>query len=284
VDSRKGPAAETPRRPRVKDPELPDEVSIGQLDREVRAQLRGLSKEHAERVGRHLVMAGSMLDIDPELAYQHSQAAVRHASRIDVVREAAGICAYHTGRYAEALSELRTARRLSGSSAHLAIMADAERGLGRPEKALELANSPEAEKLKGEQLVEFAMVQSGARCDLGQFDAALSELNRLPAQTGELRLRVLAAKASVLEQAGRSAEAERLLAGINPADLERATGYDDSDVVVFDTEEPEDDPGDGIAGSGGDVRGRNNSSDRWDYGGREKATLAGRGAARGPSR
>jgi len=179
-------------------------------------------------------MAGSLLDLDPELAYQHAQAAVRHASRIDVVREAAGIAAYRTGRYAEALSELRTARRLSGSSQHLAIMADAERGLGRPEKAIELANSEDAKGLDPIAKVELAIVESGARCDLAQWDAALAALDRLPKLSGDERLRVLAARAGVLEAAGRESEAAEILAAIDPADLARINGESDQDVVVFD--------------------------------------------------
>jgi len=216
--------------------------------------LRGLSKEHAERVGRHLVMVGSLLDINPELAYQHAQAAVRHASRIDVVREAAGLAAYRTGRYAEALSELRTARRLSGSSEHLAVMADAERGLGRPEKAIELANSPDAAKLDTEAKVELAIVASGARSDLEQWDAALATLDALPKLSGDLQLRVLAARAGVLEACGRADEAAKIIAAIPPDALARISGEADPDVVVFDAFSDDDggaDAADSDAGAAG---------------------------------
>ncbi|WP_246246263.1 hypothetical protein [Isoptericola sediminis] len=209
------------------------------LDKEARARLRGLSKENAERVGAHLVMAGRLLDADPELAYAHAQAAVRRAGRIDVVREAAGIAAYRTGRYAEALRELRTVRRLNGSSEHLPLMADAERGLGRPERAIALAGSEEARTLDAEARTELAIVVSGARTDLGEHDAALVVLDRIPAseRRGDLGLRVLQARAVALEAAGRSDEAATVLAGVDPAALERAIGAaatPDEDVVVFD--------------------------------------------------
>lgn len=243
--SRQKPPVQTPRRQRGRDPELPDEVQIGQLDREVRGRLRALSKEHAELVGRHLVMTGYLLDIDPELAYLHAQAAVRHASRIDVVREAAGIAAYRTGRYGEALSELRTARRLSGSSQHLAVMADAERGLGRPEKAIELGDSPEAKDLDLTAKAELAIVVSGARCDLQQWDAALATLDRLPDLTGDLQLRVLSARSDVLAAAGRKEEAARIVAAIDPKDLARISGLGDPDVMVFDAFEDESEAEDG---------------------------------------
>ena len=213
-----------------------------QLSREVRGRLRGLTKENAERIGLHLVMAGRLLDVDPERAYEHAQAAVRRGGRVDVVREAAGIAAYRTGRYAEALRELRTVRRLNGSSEHLPLMADAERGLGRPERALALAASDEARTLDAEGRTELAIVVSGARSDLGEHDAALSVLDRIPAaeRQGDLGLRVLQARAAALEAAGRTSEAAALLADVDPEALERAAGAaQDDDVVVYDTYDEE---------------------------------------------
>jgi tetratricopeptide (TPR) repeat protein len=161
---------------------------------------------------------------------------VRRGGRIDVVREAAGIAAYRTGRFAEALRELRTVRRLNGSSEHLAIMADAERGLGRPERAIALAATPEADTLDPYSKVELAIVVSGARSDLGEHDAALLALDKLPTLKGDLALRVLQARAAALEAAGRTDEAEALLADIDPEDLERAAGNaePEDEVVVYD--------------------------------------------------
>ncbi|MCL1799902.1 MAG: hypothetical protein FWG25_00860 [Promicromonosporaceae bacterium] len=200
-----------------------------------------MSKEHAEHVGKLLIMSGRFLDYEPELAYQYAQEALRRASRIDVVREAAGIAAYVTERYSEALRELRTVRRLTGSSEHLPLMADAERGLGRPEKALELVNSPEAETLTKLQKIELAMVAAGARADLGQFDAALATLDRLPRLEGDTALRVLIARATVLQAAGRDEEAKELLSDFDANDLDRAAGNIPDEVTVFDLLEDADD-------------------------------------------
>ncbi|MDR0481975.1 MAG: hypothetical protein LBH13_02265 [Cellulomonadaceae bacterium] len=212
-----------------------------ELDKPARERLRGLSKENAEIVGAHLVMAGRLLDRDPELAWKHTQVAVRRAGRVDVVREAAGIAAYRTGRYTEALRELRTARRLNGSSEHLPLMADCERGLGRPSKALELAASPEARTLTREGRVELALVVAGARVDMGDLDTALAIFDRLPQQSGDLALRVIQAHAGVLEAAERFDEAAALLTGIDEDDLERAAGNDlpDEDIEIFDTVDEE---------------------------------------------
>jgi hypothetical protein len=129
------------------EPALPDEVTGSELDRAVRAELSSLATLNSTAVSRHLVMAGRLLDEDPELAYRHAIAARDRAGRVGAVREAAGIAAYVTGRYAEALAELRAARRMSGDQSTLPMMADCERGLGRPAKALELAGSPDVAKL-----------------------------------------------------------------------------------------------------------------------------------------
>src|SRR5690606_8553181 len=154
--------------PRPVAPEIPEDVVAADLDRAARSRLRTLSRDNADGVARHLVMAGRLLDEDPELAYLHAQAAVRRAGRVDVVREAAGITAYRTGRYAEALRELRTVRRLNGSDEHLPLMADCERGLGRPERAIALSQEDAARGLPAELQVELGIVVSGARVDLGE--------------------------------------------------------------------------------------------------------------------
>jgi len=234
---------------RVPGPELPEDISFSMLDRDVRARLRTLSKDNAEIVGLHLVMTGRLIDEDPELAYQHAQAAARRGGRVDVVREAAGLTAYRTGRFAEALRELRTVRRLNGSSEHLAVMADCERGRGRPERAIALAQSPEAEQLDDVAKVELAMVVSGARLDLGDVDGALASLSgfRVGGQT-LLAARVAQAKAEALRAAGREQDAEAATAGFSAALLARASGVvEDEDVLLYDLEEDEDsDDGDAL--------------------------------------
>ncbi|WP_235835699.1 MULTISPECIES: hypothetical protein [Arthrobacter] len=121
-------------------------------------------------------MAGRLIDIDPELSFQHALAASRRGGRLSAVREAVGLTAYAAGHYGEALREFRTYRRISGSNVHLPLMADCERGLGRPDRALDVVRSPEAQDLDAPGKVELAIVASGARTDLGQLDAAVAEL------------------------------------------------------------------------------------------------------------
>lgn len=229
------PERRAPRPDRPDEPPIADDVSWNDLDRTARARLRTLSKANAERVGAHLVMAGRLLDDDPEAAYQHAQAAVRRAGRVDVVREAAALAAYATGRYAEALRELRTVRRLSGVDAHRAIEADCERGLGRPERALALVAEAPAD-LEVEDRVELAIVASGARLDLGEPEAALSVLERaaaLPAGP-ETRARIEEATHAVLVALGRAEPEPEEAEDQAASGDETLDAADDGDVVEID--------------------------------------------------
>lgn len=191
-------------------PELPADVSGAELDRAVSAQLKGLPDKLAARVARHLVAAGQLLDDDPETAYRHTVAARARAPRLAVVREAAGEAAYAAGHYAEALAELRAAKRMNGATAYLPIMADCHRALGNPEQALKLAKSPSVSGFSAEAKAEMTIVEAGARRDLGQLDAALRILELAPLanksrQAWVVRLRY--AYADTLEAAGRDQDA-----------------------------------------------------------------------------
>lgn len=187
-------------------PPLSDEITGNELDRNVAAQLRGLPERLAARVARHLVAAGQLIDEDPETAYQHTVAARARASRIAVVREAAGEAAYAAGHFSEALAELRAAKRMNGAPDYLHVMADCERALGRPERALELAKSPSVGKLPRSLQVEMLIVEAGARFDLGEVDGALRTLENGPLRTDsreEWAVRLRYAYADLLLQAGR---------------------------------------------------------------------------------
>lgn len=164
---------------RLSEPDLPDDIDVSVLDPAVLQDLRGLAKDNADRVAKHLIMAAEVLEDDPQLALRHARAAKNRAGRVGVVRETTGVVAYHAGEWKEALSELRAARRISGGPGLIAVMADAERGLGRPEKALELGRSAEASQLSAEDRIELTIVMAGARHDLGQHESALATLERL---------------------------------------------------------------------------------------------------------
>ncbi|GAA1568569.1 hypothetical protein GCM10009678_59160 [Actinomadura kijaniata] len=217
-----------------------------ELDADARAELRGLPKDLAARVARHLVMAGRMAEEDPELAYKHAKAARRLASRVGIVREAAGLAAYHAGEWADALAELRAARRLStAEDAYLPIMADAERGLGRPERALDLIKSAEADRLDQMGRVELRIVESGVRRDLGQLDAAVVTLQIPELRDRRLRpwsARLFYAYADALVEAGREEEASdwfaRAAAADRDGETDAAERYAELEgLEILDTEE-----------------------------------------------
>jgi tetratricopeptide (TPR) repeat protein len=165
-----------PRRPRVTEPALPADIDPRELDRGVRSGLRSLPQDLAEKIASHLVAAGRLIDDDPEAAAAHTAYARGLAPRLAVVREAAGVAAYRNGDYAAALSELRVVRRMTGDPSYLPMMADCERGLGRPERAIALAAEPDVSKLAPAERVEMAIVASGARRDRGEAKAAVVAL------------------------------------------------------------------------------------------------------------
>lgn len=169
-----------------------------------------MPKGLSEIVAKHLVMAGRLIDADAEQAYKHASAAVRHAARIAVAREALALAAYATERYDEALAEIRTYRRLSGSDAYIAVAADCERGRGQPRKAIELARSPRATAADQATRIELLIVAAGARRDLGQHDAAVVSLQVPALRTRDREpwvARLKYAYADALLGAGRSDEA-----------------------------------------------------------------------------
>lgn len=215
---------------------------------DARVALRTLPKELAAKVARHLVMAGRLAEEEPEQSYRHAKAARRLASRVGIVREAAGIAAYHAGEWAEALAELRAARRLgAGDDSYLPLMADCERGLGRPERALDLIKSPEAAKLDPMGRVELRIVESGVRRDLGQTDAAVVTLQIPELRDRRLRpwsMRLFYAYADALVEAGREGEASdwfaRAAAADRDGETDAAERYAELDGLhILDTEEGE---------------------------------------------
>ncbi len=191
-------------------PPLDPEITGRELDRSISAQLKGLPEKLAARVARHLVAAGMLIDDDPRTAYQHTLAARARAARIAVVREACGEAAYHAGEYAEALAELRAAKRMNGSNDFLHVMADCERALGRPQKALDLARNPSVANMEDALKAEMTIVEAGARRDLGQVDAALRTLEAAPLKSqsrADWVVRLRYAYADTLVAAGSREEA-----------------------------------------------------------------------------
>nr|WP_315268918.1 hypothetical protein [Microbacterium lemovicicum] len=228
------------------DPVLPDDVTPDSLDKGARNELKTLTKENAEWVARHLAMASRLIEDDPALAHAHAVSASRRAGRIAIVRETLAITAYTIGDYALALRELRTYRRISGKDDQIALMVDSERGVGRSDRALELGRSVDRTTLPTQVRVELAIAMSGARLDLGEPERALTELDIPeldPDRAFAWSPALFAARASVLEELGRSDEAEQWRARAEVAEdalgLNEDEGSDEVIVVeeVFEAEE-----------------------------------------------
>ncbi len=189
-----------------------------------------MDKSTADTVARHLVAAGELLDDDPQAALEHAQAARARSGRIAAVREAVGIAAYQCGDWAQALSEFRAARRMGSKSQLLPLIADCERGVGRPERAIELARSPEAAQLTGDDADELRIVAAGARSDLGQLEQALAVLTSPqpdPTRTGSTAARLFYAYAETLLALDRGDDALQWFIHAAAADLDGVTDAED---------------------------------------------------------
>ena len=236
-------------------PRIPDSITEDDLSRDVKAELRGLPADLAATVGRYLVAAE--LASDPEQAYRYAQAARRIAARIGVVREVNGITAYQTGRWAEALAELRAARRLTGRDEYLPLMADSERALGRLDQALELVHSDDARRLPRAAQIELRIVESGIRRDQGLADAAVLVLQVPELTDGRLRpwsARLFYAYGDALLAAGRPEAAREAFSRAVVADegeetdalsrLDELDGVTLEDLEDYEDEDDLDDEGD----------------------------------------
>ena len=197
---------------RGRSPEIDPDVTGRELDKSVQRELSALDEQNRPWVQKHLVMAGRLMEDDPELAFAHALAASRRGGRLGVVREAAGMTAYAAGKFSDALREFRTYRRISGDNAHLPEMVDSERALGRIEKALEMAAEVPREKLPVTSRVELAIVLAGIHLDQDKPEEALKaleipELN--PRRGFSYSPRLFTAYAQALEAAGRTTEARK---------------------------------------------------------------------------
>ena len=195
-----------------KSPLIPHEIQPEDLDMGVRVQLKTLSAENAEMTARHLAMVAYLAEQDPELAHRHAQAAASRAGRIPVVRETVGITAYFVEDWALSLRELLAHRRMTNSNDHVPMMIDCERGLGRPQRGLELGRTIDRAALSADVRVSLAIAMSGARLDLEQNETALVELEIKelnPNSVFDYSPRLFWAYADTLEVLGREADAAK---------------------------------------------------------------------------
>ncbi|WP_243844384.1 hypothetical protein [Salinibacterium sp. ZJ454] len=205
-------------------------------------------------------MVTRLIEENPELAHQHATSAARRAGRIGVVRETLAITAYAIGDFNLALREFRTYRRITGRDDQLPMMVDSERGIGRPDRALELGRSVPRANLPDAVQVALAIAMSGARLDLEQPDAALGELQipQLDPNTAfSYSPALFDAYATVLEELGRDEEAQEWLQRSERASeaLGQAENPEEEDVIEISEEEIDLAEGDSDLGEGAEPAG-----------------------------
>lgn len=250
----------TARRPG--EPKMPKGLEWAMLSKEDRERLRGLSKEHAENIGLHILAVYTLQEENPELALEHAKWAAKQASRIDFARETLAFVAYRQGDYKLASKEFRTAMRMNGYLDYLPFIADCERGMGNLDKALEICMSDEAKTLRGEVKAEMFLVYAGVLADTGHADKAIElvhAMGRSKGLPGEYRMRAVQAEQYFLEEAGRSDEAIELESLLDKLEQQYAD-VDDEDinpddiVIDYDLEHLNDDMMDEIGMSEDDAQ------------------------------
>lgn len=208
--------------------EIPEDITGSELSADVKQELRTLPEGLAKFVSKNLVAAGRFIDSNPSLALQYAKAAnVAAASRLAIVREALGVAAYRCQDYKFALAELKAARRISGKPDTLSLIADCERALNRPEKAIEVLNEKDVEKMDRADYHDLMITVVGARKDLGQKDAGLAlakikEFNSNEISDSIANLRFVYAQ--TLLEIGRIDEAKTWFEKTMQADPENLTG------------------------------------------------------------
>ena len=187
-----------------KQPELPSDVL---------EELRRTTRPTAQRDAiSRLARAVELLDRgDPGAAATEAEKAKAQSPRSGSVREVLGLALYGSGRWREALRELKTYRRLSGRNDHNHVIADCLRALGKPEEAVPLAEETLRDpKVAKEAKAEAVVVAASALADQGRYGEALAFLARAKTRADVAEpytLRLWYVKGDVLAKAGRSDEA-----------------------------------------------------------------------------
>lgn len=159
------------------------DIDVFVVPKAIRRDLETLAPHTRARVERWLAASILTMEEDPQEAFMFAKEAGKLGGRSAVVREAVGIAAYQAGDFKVAKAEIQAARRMAGRDDLIPVLADCERALGNAQKALDLGAEPAARALRGEAQAELVLVLSGARMDLGQYDAAVALLRGPCAQT-----------------------------------------------------------------------------------------------------
>ena len=158
------------KRPRPANTQLPRDVL-----EEVRRTARPADQQDAiSRLSRAIELLERG---DAGAAIREAEKAKRFASRSAAIREVLGLALYGEGRWQEALTELKTYRRISGRVDQNHVMADCLRGMGRPAEAVPLAEEELRSTATNEAKAEAVIVAASALADQKRFAEALTLWN-----------------------------------------------------------------------------------------------------------
>ena len=209
-------------RPAWLDEDMPvTEIVPAEALDELRTTARPAAFHTAARALAHALVA--LADEDDERAVQAAREAKRLAPRSASVREAYGLGLYRAGAFKEARTELAAAQRISGRQDLAAMLADIERALGRPERAIALFERVDRSKLEPDTAAELLLVAASAYGDLGQPASGVALIRRharWPTELADHHLRLAYAEGALAEQAGDLPRARAAFTRVVRADPE----------------------------------------------------------------
>jgi tetratricopeptide (TPR) repeat protein len=202
------------------DEELPlSEILAPEVLDELRSTARPTAFQPAGTALAHAVVA--LAEDDEELAVEAGREAKRLAPRSAAAREAYGLGLYRTGAFKEARTELAAAQRMSGTADLSALLADIERALERPEKAIELFEQADKASMSKDATAELLVVAASAYGDLGRPASGVALIRRYgewPEQLRDHHLRVAYTQGLLAEQADDPDAARKAFSRVVEAD------------------------------------------------------------------
>jgi tetratricopeptide (TPR) repeat protein len=98
------------------------------------------------------------------------------APQVAAVRELAGFAAYRSGRWREAVRQLKAFGALTDSTEHLPVLMDCERALHKPKRVADLWSELRHSSPEPDVLAEGRIVAAAAMADAGDVSGAISML------------------------------------------------------------------------------------------------------------
>ena len=112
--------------------------------------------------------------------YQDSSRAIRVVAEecpgVAAVRELAGLAAYRSGKWREAVRHLQAHAALTDSSEHLPVLMDCQRALGKPKKVADLWSQLRQSSPEPDVLAEGRIVAAASLADTGDLQGGISML------------------------------------------------------------------------------------------------------------